>query len=417
MNKKFLFLNFAIIITLSLSSCVAKEIKVDNKSGNEMVTTTIDNTVTELKRMSEDGFLSLDTSGSNHTEIKIDLNAYSNDGSTFSHSIVQNSDDSYKLQANINTNGIKAKPIADLSELELYSEVVSKQFISSISTPNPEYNLEETIDKVDKHHYLGNEHSVYLKYNDIVEKDKSTLNVYQVNALALKLQELVNFEIGTIKIGGTGEFNPDDMMEDIKEMFPHADEEEFESKFNGFMEGNISAEEYFIYLNSVSKEPIDTDEEKKEVVEALNYLYVSNPSKFLHYTKVVKDKYTTLSSSFDFAEWKNLVNEHHNSIHIEGESTYDSLSHYMYRLTPETMDLSFSLTINPKGYLETLNYDLNVKGAIPSALLSDLSFVELFGSLDLKYTIVLSGNLSLKFSDERISVSNIAELVTNEQTI
>ena len=119
-------------------------------------------------------------------------------------------------------------------------------------------------------------------------------------------------------------------------------------------------------------------------------------------------------SSLDFDTYKKDINKLHDDLHIDGETSHISLSHILYGLTPDNMELSFSFTINSNNVIESLSYNLAIKGTIPSIVLTEIIGTSMLGALDVHYDVSLSGNISLKIDTKKVEISAISE-PTNKQ--
>ena len=415
MKNKLTLLSALLLVSLSLTSCVAKETRIETNTGNILVSSSLENTKKHIKDMSNEDFMSILLNSSNTSSYDIKFTAYDPEASTFTQEYSSSSESSLSLQANLNTKGLNNKPNASLEESELYFETLSNSTTSFKSTPSFGFDFDNSSSLLTKNNLIANELVSYTLENGKSTTKSDKLDTNETNEIAEDLLGFLRFEENVLET-----LPNDNIIEeiipsfDIDELFPQADENEFKNKFDSFMNGSISAEEYIEYLNSVSEEPIYTEETKKEIIDALKFLKQGNITKYLQYTKIKKNKQTTISSTLNFASYKEDINKLHDELHIDGETSPISLSHLLYGLTPDNMDLSFSFTINNNNVIESLSYNTTIKGTIPSTVLTEIIGTSMLGALDVHYNVSLSGNISLKLDTKKVEVSTISE-PTNKQ--
>ena len=415
MKSKLTTLSLIFMVSLSLTSCVAKETRIDTSSGNILVSSSLEKTKQYIEDMSNEDFMSILLNSSSTSSYNIKLTAYDPEASSFTQELSSNSEDLLILQANIDTKGLKNKPNASLDNSELYFESSSNSSMKFVSTPSLGFDYEDNTSLLTKNNLIGNTVVSYIEENGKVTTSDDTLDSDEANEIAENLLNCLHFDESVFEdISGDGTLENIIPSFDIEESFPYANEEEFNQKFQDFISGNLSPEDYYEYLNSVSKEPIVTEEEKKELLDALKFLKQGNITNYLQYTKIRKDKLTTISSSLDFDTYKKDINKLHDNLHIDGETSHISLSHILYGLTPDNMELSFSFTINSNNVIESLSYNTTIKGTIPSIVLTEIIGTSMLGALDVHYDVSLSGNISLKIDTKKVEISAISE-PTNKQ--
>ena len=415
MKSKLTTLSLIFMVSLSLTSCVAKETRIDTSSGNILVSSSLEKTKQYIEDMSNEDFMSILLNSSSTSSYNIKLTAYDPEASSFTQELSSNSEDLLILQANIDTKGLKNKPNASLDNSELYFESSSNSSMKFVSTPSLGFDYEDNTSLLTKSNLIGNTVVSYIEENGKVTTSDDTLDSDEANEIAEDLLNCLHFDESVFEdISGDGNLENIIPSFDIEESFPYANEEEFNQKFQDFINGDLSPEDYYEYLNSVSKEPIVTEEEKKEFLDALKFLKQGNITNYLQYTKIRKDKLTTISSSLDFDTYKKDINKLHDDLHIDGETSHISLSHILYGLTPDNMELSFSFTINSNNVIESLSYNLAIKGTIPSIVLTEIIGTSMLGALDVHYDVSLSGNISLKIDTKKVEISAISE-PTNKQ--
>lgn len=415
MKSKLTTLSLIFMVSLSLTSCVAKETRIDTSSGNILVSSSLEKTKQYIEDMSNEDFMSILLNSSSTSSYNIKLTAYDPEASSFTQELSSNSEDLLILQANIDTKGLKNKPNASLDNSELYFESSSNSSMKFVSTPSLGFDYENNTSLLTKSNLIGNTVVSYIEENGKVTTSDDTLDSDEANEIAEDLLNCLHFDESVFEdISGDGNLENIIPSFDIEESFPYANEEEFNQKFQDFISGNLSPEDYYEYLNSVSKEPIVTEEEKKELLDALKFLKQGNITNYLQYTKIRKDKLTTISSSLDFDTYKKDINKLHDDLHIDGETSHISLSHILYGLTPDNMELSFSFTINSGNVIESLSYNTTIKGTIPSIVLTEIIGTSMLGALDVHYDVSLSGNISLKIDTKKVEISAISE-PTNKQ--
>lgn len=415
MKSKLTTLSLIFMVSLSLTSCVAKETRIDTSSGNILVSSSLEKTKQYIEDMSNEDFMSILFDSSSTSSYNIKLTAYDPEASSFTQELSSNSEDLFVLQANIDTKGLKNKPNASLDNSELYFESSSNSSMKFVSTPSLGFDYEDNTSLLTKSNLIGNAVVSYIEENGKVTTSDDTLDSDEANEIAEDLLNCLHFDESVFEdISGDGSLENIIPSFDIEESFPYANEEEFNQKFQDFISGDLSPEDYYEYLNSVSKEPIVTEEEKKELLDALKFLKQGNITNYLQYTKIRKDKLTTISSSLDFDTYKKDINKLHDELHIDGETSHISLSHILYGLTPDNMELSFSFTINSNNVIESLSYNLAIKGTIPSIVLTEIIGTSMLGALDVHYDVSLSGNISLKIDTKKVEISAISE-PTNKQ--
>ena len=415
MKSKLTTLSLIFMVSLSLTSCVAKETRIDTSSGNILVSSSLEKTKQYIEDMSNEDFMSILFNSSSTSSYNIKLTAYDPEASSFTQELSSNSEDLLILQANIDTKGLKNKPNASLDNSELYFESSSNSSMKFVSTPSLGFDYEDNTSLLTKNNLIGNTVVSYIEENGKVTTSDDTLDSDEANEIAEDLLNCLHFDESVFEdISGDGTLENIIPSFDIEESFPYANEEEFNQKFQAFINGDLSPEDYYEYLNSVSKEPIVTEEEKKEILDALKFLKQGNITNYLQYTKIRKDKLTTISSSLDFDTYKKDINKLHDNLHIDGETSHVSLSHILYGLTPDNMELSFSFKINSDNVIESLSYNLAIKGTIPSTVLTEIIGTSMLGALDVHYDVSLSGNISLKIDTKKVEISAISE-PTNKQ--
>lgn len=415
MKSKLTTLSLIFMVSLSLTSCVAKETRIDTSSGNILVSSSLEKTKQYIEDMSNEDFMSILLNSSSTSSYNIKLTAYDPEASSFTQELSSNSEDLLILQANIDTKGLKNKPNASLDNSELYFESSSNSSMKFVSTPSLGFDYENNTSLLTKSNLIGNTVVSYIEENGKVTTSDETLDSDEANEIAEDLLNCLHFDESVFEdISGDGNLETVIPSFDIEESFPYANEEEFNQKFQDFINGDLSPEDYYEYLNSVSKESIVTEEEKKEILDALKFLKQGNITNYLQYTKIKKDKLTTISSALDFDTYKKDINKLHDELHIDGETSHISLSHILYGLTPDNMELSFSFTINSNNVIESLSYNLAIKGTIPSIVLTEIIGTSMLGALDVHYDVSLSGNISLKIDTKKVEISAISE-PTNKQ--
>lgn len=415
MKSKLTTLSLIFMVSLSLTSCVAKETRIDTSSGNILVSSSLEKTKQYIEDMSNEDFMSILLNSSSTSSYNIKLTAYDPEASSFTQELSSNSEDLLILQANIDTKGLKNKPNASLDNSELYFESSSNSSMKFVSTPSLGFDYEDNTSLLTKSNLIGNTVVSYIEENGKVTTSDDTLDSDEANEIAEDLLNCLHFDESVFEdISGDGTLETVIPSFDIEESFPYANEEEFNQKLQDFINGDLSPEDYYEYLNSVSKEPIVTEEEKKEILDALKFLKQGNITNYLQYTKIRKDKLTTISSSLDFDTYKKDINKLHDDLHIDGETSHISLSHILYGLTPDNMELSFSFTINSNNVIESLSYNLAIKGTIPSIVLTEIIGTSMLGALDVHYDVSLSGNISLKIDTKKVEIPSISE-PTNKQ--
>lgn len=415
MKSKLTTLSLIFMVSLSLTSCVAKETRIDTSSGNILVSSSLEKTKQYIEDMSNEDFMSILLNSSSTSSYNIKLTAYDPEASSFTQELSSNSEDLLILQANIDTKGLKNKPNANLDNSELYFESSSNSSMKFVSTPSLGFDYEDNTSLLTKNNLIGNTVVSYIVENGKVTTSDDTLDSDEANEIAEDLLNCLHFDESVFEdISGDGTLENIIPSFDIEDSFPYANEEEFNQKFQDFINGDLSPEDYYEYLNSVSKEPIVTEEEKKELLDALKFLKQGNITNYLQYTKIRKDKLTTISSSLDFDTYKKDINKLHDDLHIDGETSHNSLSHILYGLTPDNMELSFSFTINSNNVIESLSYNTTIKGTIPSIVLTEIIGTSMLGALDVHYDVSLSGNISLKIDTKKVEISAISE-PTNKQ--
>lgn len=415
MNGKLTILSMLLMTCLSLTSCVAKETKIETNAGNALIASSLEKTKQHIEYMSNEDFISILLNSSSTASYNVKLTAYDPVTSAFTQEFSSNKESNLIFQANLNSQGLKNKPNASLDNSEVYFESSSNSSTSFVSTPSLGFDYNDNNSLQTKGNLIGNNIMSYTEENGKVTQNNNTLDTDEANKIAKDLLEYIHFEDVLFE-----DTNSDAFLEslipsiDIEENFPNADEEEFNKKFQDFINGELTPEDYYDYLNSVSKEPIVTDEEKKELLDALKFLKQGNITNYLHYTKIKKDKHTTISSALDFESFKNDINKLHDDLHVDGETSHISLSHIIYGLTPDNMNLSFSIKINNNHIIESVSYNTIIKGTIPSAVLTEIIGTNMLGTLDVHYDVSLSGNVDLLLDTKKITISTISEL-TNKQ--
>ena len=408
MNKKLYFLSFVLLSSLAISSCAVKETKVETSAGNNMVITSFDNTVNKMKSLYEDSFFSLQLQGSSTSYSKLDVIAVSQETSSYTQTIENNASNLIELFANFNTSNINSTP-ASLEGTELYLKQQNIDSSKIYTTPSLGFDIEKNSDIYYEGLIKDNVSYNYSKIDNVEDSSQEIMDQEDAEDFAEQLQDLINLDFELFDNG----IENDLITIDLSTLFSKADEEEFKQKHYEFLKGDLSSEEYCKYLISVMDEP--TEEIEQELLDALNFTNQCNPFKYLEYTKVKKDNLTTLSSSLDYQRWKDDIYEFHKTIHKEGDTSLECLSHILYRLVPSNVNFNFSISTNKDNVITSLSYDINIKGAIPSIVLTKILGSGILGALDVNYDLSLSGSYSLNLKSEKLVVKTVEEFLNNQK--
>ena len=136
MNGKLTILSMLLMTCLSLTSCVAKETKIETNAGNALIASSLEKTKQHIEYMSNEDFISILLNSSSTASYNVKLTAYDPVTSAFTQEFSSNKESNLIFQANLNSQGLKNKPNASLDNSEVYFESSSNSSTSFVSTPS-----------------------------------------------------------------------------------------------------------------------------------------------------------------------------------------------------------------------------------------------------------------------------------------
>ncbi len=419
MKKKILLFCSAGLMSLSLISCDGKEKKIDNNDGNEMVNVAMDKTTEKLEEVSKKNYLGFSANasvkGNYDFAIEKSFNKATDDYSgTASISSKGSIDTSIEMQANVDVDGLRKTPNADITNTESYAaSKVSLKATDSEKTNIPEYP-ELTVDD-SKETEINEEYKSYQKGLNVVNYTKvgteektvgSVLTTEEVNNGAAQIITVLDAFSG--KMPSLGDSSTSDSSMQLPTI--PVDEESLvviQTKTDDFFAGKITADAYVTAIDTAIADgklfesaPLGA---RDTVVGLLEIAYDVNPSKYFEYTKITEKKNVTLNSSFKYDTWKNdLTTKLDAKINATDTTNpaYQLLSFIkpiVISILPQTMKLDYTLKINSDGYINGMSFDVAAKGEISGELASLISPT---GNTIISYDVAFTGSFNYDFSDK-----------------
>ncbi len=421
MKKNIILFCCAGIMSMSLISCNGKEKKIDNATGNELVNVAIDKTTDKLEEISTKSFLGL----SLNANLKGDFNmvnttileqsSYNMEGTSIL-TINGNLDASAELQTNLDVDGIRKTPNADITNTESY---MAAKILGNLSTEtdlkfqnNPNLdNSEKSESKTDQ------EHKIYQKGLNLIQYDKVDDNETTAETL-LTTDEVNNIasQIVNVLDAFSGQVPPVDNSS-VSELINQGTIVSIQTKTDDFLSGKMTANDYLTFIDETFAEGKlfdNTPQGTRDcVVSLLEVAYEVNPSKYFEYTKITEKKNVTLNSSFDYTTWKVDLNSKLdakiNAIDTTNPSyiLLSTIKPIIISVLPTVLNLDYTIKIHSDGYINAMNFDVKVQGTIPGTVLSFIGVSTSNSNMTLTYNGAFNGGFGFDVSDDRITIKTL----------
>lgn len=351
MKKKLLLLCSAGLMSLSLVSCGEK--KITNDKAEEQIEDALQDSINKIEEVSKKDYLYVTADLNSNLSVTML-------GETSTNKVTM------EAQGNLNLKAMRAET-PSLGDTEFYlREVTETTGISHIAGMDDESG--QYVNYVGERQY-SSENVVALnagiakEYSKVVEKEtyeNDSLNIdendeygYQIKLdeyssrmtavrLISYIDVLSNLNSVIDLAGQNGEYN---LAITVKE------------NVDKFLDGEMTADDFLSYLESLDDLDVDYDEEDRPVIiDLLNLVKDNNPEDYLKYTTSKKSGNLTIKSTFDYANWSKGIKAGLNKIisdYPESDLVQYELSESLMVL-PETLDLEYEITIHKGGYISAV---------------------------------------------------------------
>ena len=390
MKKKLLLLCSAGLMSLSLVSCGEK--KIENDKAEEQIEDAVQDSINKIEEVSK----------KDHLYVTADLNSnlsVTMMGETSTNKVTM------EAQGNLDLKAMRAET-PSLGETEFYlrraTEETGVRHIAGMDdelghyvnyTGEKKYSYEDVValnDGIAKEYskYVEKETYENASFNreDIFEDgDQFELDEYTSSMTAATIISYVDVlsNLNGFKdlAGQEDEYN---LVITVKE------------NVEKFLDGEMTAEDFLSYLESLDDIDVDYDEEDRPVIiDLLNLIKDNNPEDYLIYTTSKKSGNLTIKSTFDYANWSKGIKTGLNKI----ISDYPESTLAQYELSeslmvlPESLDLECEITIHKDGYISAVN-------ALVKAVGPTIEGVQL-------YNINFDAAAHLNISDKKVDVKTL----------